>query len=164
MTSKAYQLDETPITFLASGGTVALTLTSLATISGRQSAEHDLGTAARAFAYEWRAFCQFATAPVVGETVDIYLKTSDGTHADNDDGATDAALSSADKLKNLHYLGSIIIDEATADLEFSASGVTQINSRYIQIIVYNRTVDSLSSTAAEHGVVLKPFSIQGQDT
>ena len=164
MTSKSYQLDESVISFLDSGGTVVLTLTSLGTLAGRQSAEHDLGATARAFAYEWRAFCQFATAPVVGETVDIYLKTSDGTHDDNDDGAADAALSSADKLKNLRYLGSIVVDEATADLEFSASGVTQINSRYIQIVVYNATVDSFTATAAEQGVLLKPFSIQGQDT
>lgn len=163
MTSKAYQLDETVIEF-NSASTASLTMTSLATVSGRQSDQHDLGTAARAFAYEWRAYCQFATAPVIGETVDIYLKTSDGTRIDNDDGTTDAALSSVEKLRNLRYLGSIVVDESTADLEFSASGVTQINSRYIQIVVYNRTVDSFTSTATEHGVTIKPFAIQGQDT
>lgn len=164
MTSKAYQLDETAIDFAASGGDVVLTLTSLAAGAGRQSAEHDLGTSARAFAYEWRAYCQFATTPVVGETIDIYLKTSDGTHDDNDDGATDAALSAEDKLRNLRYLGSIIVDEASATPEFSASGTIQINSRYIQIVFWNNTADALSSTASEHGLSLKPFSVQGQDT
>lgn len=167
MTSKAYQLDEAQIRFIDSGGDAALTLTSLATLSGRQSAEYDLGVTPRAFSYNWRAYCRFATQPVVGETVDIYLKTSDGTYDDNDEGATDIALSSADKLKNLRYLGSITVDESAAGFAtdtFSASGSTAIYDRYVQIVVYNRTTDSLSATASESGVILTPFSIQGQAT
>lgn len=164
MTSKAYQLDETALEFKASAGDVVFTCTSLAASAGRQSAEHDLGAAARAYAYEWRAYCQFATAPVVGETVDVYLKTSDGTHDDNDDGASDAAVSAEDKLKNLKYMGSIVVDEASATPEFSASGVVQITSRYMQVVFWNATADALSATAAEHGLSLKPFSIQGQAT
>lgn len=140
-----------------SSSTETLTLTSLASDAGRQSAEHDRGDGDLDMLYEWRAWCKFATAPVVGETVDIYLKTSDGTHDDNDDGATDAALSAEDKLKNLQYMGSIIVDEASATPEFSASGTVSITARYIQVVVENSTADALSSTAADHGVSLTPI-------
>lgn len=140
-----------------SSSTETLTLTSLASDAGRQSAEHDRGTGDLDMLYEWRAWCKFATAPVVGETVDIYLKTSDGTHDDNDDGATDAALSAEDKLKNLQYMGSITVDEASATPEFSASGTVSITARYIQVVVENSTADALSSTAADHGVSLTPI-------
>ena len=164
MTAKAYLLPETPITFQASGGTVTFTPTSLATLSGRQSAQHNFGTLARATHYNWRAYMKFATTPVVGETIDIYLKTSDGTHIDNDDGTTDAAVSAADKLKNLKYIGSIVVDEASATPEFSASGVCFIPWQYLQVVFWNATVDSLSSTAADHGFILEPWSMQAQDT
>lgn len=147
----------TAIDFVASGGDAVLTLTSLASDAGRQSAEYDRGAADLDSLYEWRAYCKFATTPVVGETVDIYLKTSDGTHDDNDDGASDAALSAEDKLKNLQLLGSIVVDEASATPEFSASGTTTINARYIQVVVENSTADAFSATAADHGVILTPI-------
>jgi len=164
VTSKAYLLPETAITFKDTGGTVVFTPTSLATVSGRQSAQHDFGATARAFVFNWRAYIKFATTPVVGKTINIYLKTSDGTHIDNDDGTGDAAVSAANKLKNLHYIGSITVDEASATPEFSTSGVISIYSRYVQVIFWNATVDSLSSTAADNGFILEPATVQGQDT
>lgn len=164
MTSKAYLLPETAISFKASGGDVTFTCTSVAASAGRQSAQHDLGTAARAFIFNWRAYVKFATTPVVGETVDVYLKTSDGTHIDNDDGTTDAAVSAEDKLKNLHYIGSIIVDEASTTPEFVGSGTCTIYSRYVQVVFWNATSDAFSSTAADCGFELEPVAIQGQDT
>ena len=140
-----------------SSSTETLTLTSLAAGAGRQSAEHDRGTGDLDMLYEWRAWCKFATTPVVGEMVNIYLKTSDGTHDDNDDGASDAALSAENKLKNLDYVGSITVDEASATPEFSSSGKTTITSRYIQAVVFNNTADALSSTATDHGVSFTPI-------
>ena len=166
MTSKAYALTETPITFKDSGGTVVFTPTSLATVTGRQSAQHDFGagTTARAFVFNWRAYVEFSTTPVVGETVDIYLKTSDGTFVDNDDGTSDAALSSVDKLNNLQYIGSIVVDEAATAIPMVAHGQVTLNNRYVQVVFYNRTVDTLSSTAADNGFILEPVVIQGQAT
>ena len=71
---------------------------NLASGAGRQSDYLDLGVAARARRYEWRAFVQFATTPVVGEIVRIYLKTlgssaSATAHPDNDDGTGEGAVS-----------------------------------------------------------------------
>jgi len=154
----------TSIEFKASGGDAALTLTSLASDAGRQSAEYDRGTGDLDFLYEWRAYVKFATTPVVGDTLDVYLKTNDGTHYDNDDGTADAALSAEDKLKNLRYLGSIVVDEASATPEFSASGECSIYARYIQVVVENSTADGLSATAADHGVILTPIQAKDDGT
>ena len=164
MTSKAYIVPETAITFKSTGGTVAFTPTSVATLAGRQSAQHDFGAAARSPIYNWRGYVKFATTPVVGETVDIYLKTSDGTHLDNDDGTGDIAVSAADKLKNLRYIGSIVVDEASTAPEFSASGTTAIYDRYVHVVFWNATTDSLSATAADNGFILEPIPFQGQAT
>lgn len=154
----------TSLEFKSSGGDAALTLTSLATNTGRQSAEYDRGVGNLDLLYEWRAYCKFATTPVVGQLVDIYIKTSDGTHDDNDDGNTDAALSAEDKLRNLRRVGSIVVDETSSTPEFSASGVCNISARYIQVVVFNDTQDSLSSTATDHGVILTPIIAQDDGT
>jgi len=163
MTSKVYVLPETAIEFAASGGDVTFTPTSLAASAGRQSAQHDFGASARAFLFDWRAYCKFTTTPVVGEHIDIYLKTSDGTHIDNDDGTTDAAVSNVDKLSNLTRIGRIIVDEASTTPEFVASGVVSIMARHVQVVFWNDTADALSATAADNGFVLNPVTPQAQD-
>lgn len=166
MTSKAYYLPETKTQFLASGGDVVHTLTSLGASAGRQSAQLDRGveTSGHPAVFRWRFWCKFATTPVVGETIDLYLKTSDGTHLDNDDGTGDIAVSAADKLKNLQYIGSLVVDEASSTPEFSASGYCMCSWRYIHAVVWNGTADALSATAADHGFYLEEIPYQGQDT
>lgn len=164
MTSKAYQLPETAITWLSSTGTNVITLTSVAATAGRQGALHDFGTDAHARDYAWRAWIKFATAPVVGETIDVYWKTSDGTSPDNDDGTGDAAVSAEDKLKNLTYIGSIVVDEASTTPVFAASGDMEIMHRHGAPVFWNASADALSSTALDHGFKLTPIPMQGQDT
>lgn len=134
---------------------------NLASGAGHQSDQLDLGEGAIAGWYEWRAFVQFATVPVLGETVDIFLKTagsSDGatTHPDNDDGVADGAVSAIDKLNNLQLLGSIIVDEAAQDIEMAASGFVYIFSRAIQVVFWNSTADALTNDVDENGFMLSP--------
>ena len=164
MTSKAYQLAETNITWLNTGGSELLTLTSVAAGAGRQGALHDFGVAAFARDYNWRAYVKFATAPVVGEAIEIWWKSSDGTHPDNDDGTGDITVSAEDKLKNLKFLGSIIVDEASLTPEFVASGFVNLSHRHGSPVFWNRTADALSATATDHGFILTPVPMQGQDT
>ena len=52
----------------------------------------------------------------------MYLKTSDGSHPDNDDGTGDIALSAADKLRNIRQLGAIVIDTDVIAREVVAPG------------------------------------------
>lgn len=165
MPNKIYIVPETAITWLASGGTNVLTLTSLAAGAGRQGALHDFGASARAGDYTWRAWVKFATTPVVGELLEVYWKTSDGSHPDNDDGAGDAAVSAEDKLRNLKLLGVIEVDEASATPEFAASGFLPAEwaaHRHGAPVFWNRTADALSSTAGDHGFALTPVPAEVQ--
>tara|TARA_R110000737_G_scaffold161242_1_gene189095 strand:+ start:27 stop:533 length:507 start_codon:yes stop_codon:yes gene_type:complete len=166
-TSKAYlAAPETAITFTASGGDVIATFDGLLTLAGRQSAQHDFTDSARAFMYRWRANTQWDTQPIVGETLDFYYKSAltASTVLDNDDGTGDIALSAADKLKNLHYIGSIVVDEAILDIPTVASGTIAIYERFIHIVAFNNSVDTLSTTANHTSFTLTPISIQGQAT
>lgn len=166
MPNKIYVAPETAITWLASGGTATLTLTSLAAGAGRQGALHALdggSGAVRSGWYMWRAWVKFATTPVVGEVVRIYLKTSDGTHPDNDDGTGDAAVSAEDKLRNLKLLGAIVVDEASTTPEFVASGgPVFIGDDDAAPVIWNGTADALSATAGDHGFKLVPVPAEIQ--
>lgn len=166
-TSKIYVLPETAIWFTpatATNNDYDLGVHSLGAGAGRQSARHDFGVSARARRFTWRAFCQFATTPVLDETVDIYYKGSDGAHPDNDDGTGDAAVSSINKLKNLPYLGSILVDEAAANIEMVQSGEIELSHRYVQFVFWNATADGLTSDVNENGLLLIPVPDQGQAT
>lgn len=133
-----------------SGADLAMTLKGLASGAGRQGATKDFGVTVRPHRFLWVAFVQFdtATAPVVGEAVDIYLKTSDGTNFDNDDGEGDIVVSAEDKLKNLHFLGSIVVDEAAADVHMQKSGFITIVATEVAPVFWNATADNLDDDAA----------------
>lgn len=169
MTAKVFQIGAADITWLDTGGSELLTLTSLGVGAGRQGARHDFGviTTAREHLFDWWFFMQFATAPVVNEVVDIYWKGyhQAGVHSMNDDGNGDAALSAEDKLKNLIYLGSLVVDEVSATPEFAASNKGDpvwLPHRYGMPVIWNATADAFSATAAEHGFILTPTVPQAQ--
>ncbi len=147
MANLIQQNQGTVITWADSGGTHAITLKGLATGTGRQGVEHDFGVAAVATRFAWFAQVQFdsATAPVVGERVDIYLKTApDGANYDNDDGdGTDIAVSAEDKLRNLTWIGSIVVDEAVVDVKMQASGSIVITAEKVAPVFWNGTADTL---------------------
>ncbi len=171
MTAKSYQIGETDITWLDTGGAAVVTLTSLGAGAGRQGAQYDFGaiTTARAFLFDWWFFMQFATTPVFDEKIDIYWKGfhQGGSHAMNDDGTADAALSAEEKLKNLIHLGSLVVDEESSTPEFSKGNDGDpiwIPHRYGMPVIWNDTADAFSSTAAEHGFILTPIAPQAQDT
>lgn len=158
----------TIITWADSGATHAITLKGLASGTGRQGVEHDFGVAAVEREFAWFAQVQFdtATAPVVGETVDIYLKTApDGANYDNDDGdGTDIAVSAEDKLKNLTFLGSIVVDEAAADVKMQTSGLIEIAAEKVAPVFWNATADTLdddaSTTDLKFSLIPVPLEIQ----
>ncbi len=171
MTAKVYQIGESDITWLNTGGSELLTLTSLGAGAGRQGARHDFGviTTARAHLFDWWFFMQFGTAPVVDEVIDIYWKGfhQGGSHAMNDDGTGDIAVSAEDKLKNLIWLGALIVDEASLTPEFSTGNHGDpiwIPHRYGMPVIWNSTADAFSATAAEHGFILTPIIPQAQAT
>ena len=140
---------------------------NLAAAAGRQSAPCDLGEGAVPALYEWRAFVQFATTPVLSEVVNIYLKTmgssaSATAHPDNDDGTAEGAVSSNTKLSNLQWIGSIVVDEAAENVEMVASGEVFIIARAFNVVFWNATADALTNDADENGFMLSPVPMEIQ--
>lgn len=168
MANKLYQHDETTLWFVPAAAAQAedaiFEVDGLASGAGRQSTMLDLGTAARSSLFAWRAWCQFATTPVLAEVIDLYIKTGDTvtTHDDNDDGGTDAAVSSINKLKNLLKIGSIVVDEAVADVPMAASGVIYLPHREVGVVWWNSTADALTTDVDENGFSLTPVPPEAQ--
>jgi hypothetical protein len=161
-----YQNSEATLWFVpataAQAEDYAFEMHNIASGAGRQSAAWDRGVAATPALYEWCAFVQFATAPVVGETVDFYLKpmgsdASATAHPANDDGTTSIAVSASDKLNNLHYIGSIVVDKAAANIEMVARGTVYLTARGYNIVMWNSTADALTNDVDENGFFLTPI-------
>src|SRR3990167_8321451 len=148
MANLVYMNEEAAITWLSTAGTELFTPTTLGAAAGRQGALHDFGVAARARRFAWRAWIKPGATRVVGEVIRVYLKTSDGSHPDNDDGTGDIAVSAEDKLRNVAQIGAIIIDENAA-VEMVGSGVVEIDARYAGPIFWNATANALSGTAGD---------------
>ena len=144
MPNKIYLAPETAQTWTDTGGDYALTLASLAADGVRVGAQHDLGSASRSRLYAWRFVVDgFGTAPVVGETVDVYLATSDGTYVDGNVGTSDAAGSTV-ALPNLLFLGSATVQTTTTTDDLVISGQVELSHQYVSPVVHNNTADALS--------------------
>ena len=162
MANLIYQNDAAALTGQDSGGSYAMTLNNLAAGAGRQGAVHDFDVAARAARFAWRAWFQAATTPVVGEAVEVYLKTSDGTVPDNDDGTGDIAVSAENKLRNLLLIGRIEVDEAAIGVKFARSGEVWLPQRYVMPVFWNATADNLVATNNLSGFTLTPVPLEIQ--
>lgn len=158
MANKVYAAPETAISFKASGGTVAFTPTSLASGSLRVSAQYDRGSGSKPGRYIWRATTKLASV-AAGAAVGVYLSTSDGTTQDGNLGASDATVASADKIRNLQWLGNVVCDKGSdASEPWSTSGVVEIYDRYVSVAILNASGVSLSSTAGDHVFSLTPVA------
>lgn len=162
MVSKILIARETPTVWSDTAGDLALTLNNLAAGAGRVGARLDLGAASTSFYFSWRFTCQFETTPVVGEVVEIYFSTSDGTEEDGQVGVVDAALSAADKRLNLLPIGSLKVDVATVDIDFTVSGLGEIATRYVSPVIFNNTADNLQATNDTGEFTLTPIPSEVQ--
>lgn len=158
MPNLIYATRETGIVFADSAQTpdATITLSGLGADAARISARYDLGAADKSRLYDWRATFQMNTAPVVGETIDFYLSTSDGTDPDGQSGTSDAGVSSTNKLLNMHYIGSLVIDTTSDTTDITGSGQCVITSRYISLVVHNNTADGIKASTSANSFVLTP--------
>lgn len=164
MANKIYVNPETAFSWSDAGADLVLDLgTSGGAADGVcVGARKDLGAAARAEYYEWRIKIDgFDTAPVVGESIDIYLATSDGTVEDGEVGVASADGTTA-ALKNCHFIGSVIVQTTTAGDNLQASGICRVVSRYVSPVVHNNTADKLLSTSDDHWFWLTPCPAEVQ--
>lgn len=161
MPNKIYQVPETATVWTDTGGDKVLDLGSLAADAGRVGAALDRGASARPEIYEWRLKIDgFDTAPVVGESVDLFIAESDGTITDGPVGfstSVDEALASVNLLKNLRFIGQVVVRSVTAGDDLVASGRIALSSRYVIPVVHNNTADALLGTSDAHSLTLTPI-------
>ncbi len=157
MANRVLVLRETPIVWSDSGADLVMTLNNLAAAAARIGARKDFGAGSTSEWYEWRLTVQFDTTPVVGETVDVYLSTSDGTEEDGQEGVADAAIGAIGSLKNMHYVGSLVVTTTTFDHDMTASGICRITTRYVSPVIHNNTADNLQATANTGEFTLTPI-------
>lgn len=162
MANKVYTVRETPIVWSDSAGDLVMTLNNLAASAGRVGAQKDFGTGSTAGWYNWRLTVQFETAPEVGETIEIYLSTSDGSEEDGQVGTTDDSVAE-DELKNLQLIGLLVVTSNDADHDMTASGRCFIPTRYVSPVIFNQTVDNLQATndTGEFTLTPAPDELQG---
>lgn len=136
--------------FGTSTGDYDMTTASLAAGSGRQSDQHDAGSADRAIRMRLEGFLKFGAAPTVGDGVEIHVfGYNDTAKRPAGLGATDAALGGTNDERLRDSLVSMTIEAwstSTSD-EFSKAIEFESSCRYFIIVIYNRTGNSaLSST------------------
>lgn len=156
MANLVYVKRETPVVWTDAGGDLVITLNNLAAGAVRLGARKDWGAGSTSEWYEWRCTVQFETAPVVGQTVDIYLSTSDGAEEDGQLGAADAA-ADTDSIRNMKFVGSVAVTSTDADHAMTASGVCRITTRYVSPCIYNHTADNLRADNDASEITLTPI-------
>lgn len=157
MANKVYIARETAIVWSDTAGDLAMTLNNLAAGAGRVGAQKDFGAGSTSEWYSWRLTVQFETAPVVGETVDVYLSTSNGSEEDGQEGTANAALGSTNSLKNMKFIGSLVVTSTDAAHDMTASGVCRITTRYVMPVIHNNTADNLKATNDTSEFTLTPI-------
>lgn len=157
MANKVYVAQETPVTFRDSGGDVVLTLQNLGFGAGRVSARYDRNTGSKPARHKVRATFQFETAPIAGETLELYIFESDGTSVDGNVGTSDAALTSANR-NNGTFVGAVVVPSTATATDITASFTVYIYSRYYSVGVWNASAgDNLKNTANVSFVTVTPI-------
>jgi hypothetical protein len=136
--------------------------------AGWQSAIIDRGVGAQPAHYRWRARTKWgSTAPGVGDSVLVFLITSDGTNIDGELGSTNAAISTAANVAalqgNCQQFGAIKASSATQQQEL-ASGDLYISERFFGVAFFvntnnstNAPIDTDTTAVSDHFIILTPF-------
>lgn len=161
MPNNVYQLIDTAVSF-SSAGDVAFSAASVAFQAGRKSAQWDTGATPKSREYAWRAKVKLQATPVIGEAIDFYIATSDGTIIDGTTTAADAAFTDEDALQNMMFVGSLVVDTTGTD-SIQGSGTFRMYSRYGVLVMWNNTAaETLSATAGDHDFIVTPIPPQIQ--
>lgn len=153
----------TKVVFKASGGDVTFTPQNVANGAGRISAQWDRGSGAQPMLYRWRAKTKAAAALAVGNLLEIYFATSDGTAVDANQSTADAAFPAADKRRNLQRVGVVEADSTTSGELQIGSGLVLIDVRYVSVVWWNALGQALTNVAGDHEFSLTPITDQIQD-
>lgn len=158
-TNKIYYAPGTSSKFVSSGGDVVLTLTSVGNGAGRVSAQLDRGAGAQPGLYQIQAVLKAAAALAVGAQAEVYLlQTHVSADVPGNLGTSDAAVSAADKRRNLGAPVVVLNADSTSDgeLQISNSNVVEIYGRYVSIMVWNALGQALHGTGTNSYVRITP--------
>lgn len=158
----------TPITWTSSGGSKAITATSLAT-SGNAAREGDKsaslvdGTKGMPAFLEIAILSKASSAVTDGGTLDLFIGESDsGAAGTNNPGnltGADAALSNPNELKRqLKYAGALVFSNARGtNAQMQRLPRYYVTCPYIIPVLQNNTSQNLSSTGTDHVVTVTPY-------
>ena len=158
--------DAAAVTWKNTGGTYALTLTSLATNAAREGAKGDLG-AVHAARYACRFEWEMTTAAVAGAIIEVWWSSSTSATAgtDNTGGVVvtgaDAAWAPTGGVDDckpaLQFVGAAVCSDTTNTNRQRAEFIFFPPQRYGAPIIVNKTTQSLSATAANSFLSLIPL-------
>lgn len=155
------------ISWKSSGGTYAITLTSLANDAAREGAKGDLGAT---WEQEFLVALESAvgSAATAGKEVELYWgpSTSGTAGTDNPGNLTgaDASLSNPDELKaQCQFVGSLVLSNARGTNVQRQYLTFRPPSRYGTPLVVNKSGQSLSGTAGNHAIRMWPLRAQIED-
>jgi hypothetical protein len=166
--SLQYTLPGSPVIFADSAQTPTRqwTLTGLPAGQGRLSAQHDRGAGAGPSLWEMRCRISLTGSNTTGQSLELYIATADGTTTSDVDGGlgtADAALTAADKVRNLLFVGTLIVDQATTNTTMVASfrGI-YLPQRYFSLVIWNNTVLAAEASTTKHRCEMTPVPYQMQ--
>jgi len=144
------------ITVKSSGGSAAITMTSVANGAARQSAKIDFG-ASRAREYLLIAEIEMAATPTAGNAIEFYMGWSNDSDAGDDNPAglsgADAAYTGQSSnldasVKQLSYLGDAVVSAlATSTVQRITVAKVEAPMRYGSLVVYNKAGSAFHSSA-----------------
>ncbi len=158
----------TPIVWTSSGGDKVLTLTSLATGSGRagdKSATLIDGTKGMPAFLEFFVSIPVQSAPTDGLTIDLYLSFSNsataGTNNPGGISGADAALGDTDLLAQMVFAGSVVMASSITTGSAAAPQlqrfiVVPVDAYVIPVIV-NNSGQTVNATGTNSTVTMTPW-------
>jgi len=155
----------TPFTWEASGGTHALTLTSLGSDAGRQgvkSASLIHATKGRPEFLDVLIESAVAAAATNGKEIELYFSESvsatAGTGNPGGLSGTDVSLSSPDEIKaQLNFVGALTLANSLGTGVQRQRHCYQPACEFISPAVVNKSGQALTSTAANHKITVTPY-------
>lgn len=148
------------------GADVAFSIEGVADGAGRVSTQIDWGASPRDGLYMWHAEVLMQATPTQYGTLDFYIAPAydgDSTMIWGDVGATDAALGDVDQLRNLMFIGSLVIEEADTS-KMVGGGMFEAPYRYFSIVMDNNAGATTNATDSNCLFFIQPYNWQGQAT
>jgi len=158
-------------TYISPGTKLTATITGTSVGNGTGQASDAIAFAAteataRPDEYRLTAKTKWAGTVVLGETLDLYLAeiSSDGVTYAGGVSAGDAAFNDQDGLKNMKYLGSVIVTNTVVEPEI-ADFIVRVTAHSGVLVIWNSAADltaDLSATASDHEFTFLPIPMAVQ--